>query len=166
MGLAGLSTYGIPKDRGRDEVHQVLDLLEADGCLRQTDGQYPVLWLTERGVKVLKGEETARLALPRPVQEAPEAGRTDSPAQTPDDQDFDAALFERLRALRRRIAEELRLPAYRVFNDRTLRAMARETPITPEGLLEIPGVGEVTLERFGARFLGLLREHRGKGPSS
>jgi len=55
-----------------------------------------------------------------------------------------------LRSLRRRIADRLQVPAYRVFNDRTLRSMAQRRPANEEELREVPGVGDVTLQRFGA----------------
>ena len=67
-------------------------------------------------------------------------------------------LFETLRALRRRIAEEQGVPPYVVFPDSTLRALCRLRPSTPEEFLEVPGVGESKLRRYGDRFLQLLSE--------
>ena len=72
------------------------------------------------------------------------------------DGDVDPALFERLRALRRRIADEEGVPAYIVFSDAVLRAMAARAPHTAAALLDVPGVGPVKLERYGARFLEAL----------
>ena len=69
------------------------------------------------------------------------------------------ALFERLRELRRSVAERQGVPAYVVFNDRTLREMAARCPRSPTELLDVPGVGEVKLERYGDLFL----EEIGKG---
>ena len=69
-------------------------------------------------------------------------------AETPD-----ADLFERLRALRKRLADERKVPAYVVFSDRTLQAMAVEKPCTPDGLLEIHGVGQKKLDEYGPAFL-------------
>ncbi len=65
----------------------------------------------------------------------------------------DADLFDRLRGLRRDLAERQGVPAYVVFNDRTLREMARRRPRTAAELLEVPGVGAVKLERYGSAFL-------------
>ncbi len=65
----------------------------------------------------------------------------------------DADLFERLRALRKSLADERRVPAYVVFSDRTLQAMAVSLPRTAEELLEVPGVGRKKLEEYGEAFL-------------
>ena len=65
-------------------------------------------------------------------------------------------LFESLKALRRRLADERGVPAYVVFSDATLLAMAEARPTTPAGLLAIPGVGPVKLERYGEAFLEVL----------
>jgi ATP-dependent DNA helicase RecQ len=65
----------------------------------------------------------------------------------------DVELFERLRALRRRLADERKVPAYVVFSDRTLQAMAAQKPRTPDRLLEIPGIGQKKLDEYGDIFL-------------
>jgi ATP-dependent DNA helicase RecQ len=70
----------------------------------------------------------------------------------------DAAMFERLRALRRRLADAEGVPAYIVFSDAVLRAMAAQRPRTPGDLLRVPGVGPVKLERYGAAFLEELAQ--------
>jgi ATP-dependent DNA helicase RecQ len=77
-------------------------------------------------------------------------------AEADDNTDGDAELFERLRALRRRIADAENVPAYIVFSDAVLRQMARRVPKTPSALLTIPGVGPAKLARYGGRFLELL----------
>jgi superfamily II DNA helicase RecQ len=66
-------------------------------------------------------------------------------------------LFEDLRALRRRLADEREVPAYVVFSDATLLAMAETRPTTEAGMLAIPGVGPVKLERYSEAFLAVLR---------
>jgi len=171
-GLNQLSTYGLLREYGREEIQEVLDLLEAAGCIQRSGDRYPIIRLTDRGVTVMKGEEKICLALPRPLaspkNDDPETQRRQrgtSRAKPADDDgiEFDQNLFEELRGLRREIADELAVPAFRIFNDRTLRGMAREIPVTPEELLQVPGVGDVTLERFGERFLGILRQHCGAG---
>ncbi|HET9581225.1 MAG TPA: ATP-dependent DNA helicase RecQ [Gemmatimonadota bacterium] len=72
--------------------------------------------------------------------------------------DADEDLFQRLRALRRELADQRDVPAYVVFSDATLRDMARERPADRDALLAVPGVGPVKLERYGESFLELLRE--------
>ena len=73
----------------------------------------------------------------------------------------DSALLEQLRTLRRTIAKEDQVPAYVVFPDRTLAEMAVRRPRTSAALAEIRGVGPTKLERFGERFLSVLRSADG-----
>ena len=62
------------------------------------------------------------------------------------------ALFDRLRNLRKKLADQRRVPAYIIFGDATLRAMARYYPATPEAMEGIPGLGEKKRAEFGATF--------------
>jgi len=73
------------------------------------------------------------------------------------DGDFDPELFERLRALRKRLADAEGVPAYIVFSDAVLRQMAQHRPGTRAGMLSLAGVGPVKLERYGEAFLEALR---------
>jgi ATP-dependent DNA helicase RecQ len=70
------------------------------------------------------------------------------------------ALFEKLRSLRKELADRQNVPAYIVFSDATLRGMADLQPTTPAALLRVPGVGPAKLERYGEPFLSLIREFR------
>ncbi|MDP9264573.1 MAG: ATP-dependent DNA helicase [Chloroflexota bacterium] len=82
------------------------------------------------------------------------------------DDEADPELFERLRQLRRSIADAEGVPAYIVFSDAVLRSMAQRVPTTPAGLLALSGVGPAKLERYGPRFLELLgtgRQQAGRG---
>jgi ATP-dependent DNA helicase RecQ len=74
------------------------------------------------------------------------------------DEIADPECFERLRALRKRLADGEGVPAYIVFSDAVLRQMAARKPRTAAELLQVPGVGPVKLERYGAAFLEVLRE--------
>ena len=72
---------------------------------------------------------------------------------------YDESLFEKLRELRAHIAQEESIPAYIVFNDKTLKAMSASIPQSKEEFLEVNGVGEVKYQRYGEAFLELLRTH-------
>ncbi len=166
LGFTSLSTYGLLRDWTQEELQQLFDELEADGLIRQVGDKYPMLTLTERGVRVMKGEAAVSISYPRRVRPSATSkpGAASKPSASPrvpgkEDEyaEYDEILFEKLRKLRREIAEELGVPAYRIFNDRSLRAMARELPTTEPDFLKIPGVGAVTLERFGKLFMRLLR---------
>jgi ATP-dependent DNA helicase RecQ len=95
-------------------------------------------------------------------------GRTSSlgvsiPGARPATDDLrDTPLFEALRDLRRRLADERNVPAYVVFSDATLLEMAAARPTTEAGLLAVSGVGPAKLERYGEQFLAVIREHEGE----
>jgi ATP-dependent DNA helicase RecQ len=156
FGLQRLSTYGLLAEYSQTQVQQWIEELAAQGCVareRMSKGKkvYPVLTLTGRGRKVMSGKEVLRLSHPLVKErEAPE----DQPLR----QEAEREAFQQLRHLRTRIAKHEGLPAYCIFQDRTLREMARTLPRTPEELLSVVGVGEVTLRKYGKKFLDLLRQ--------
>ena len=165
LGHDRLSTYGIGAELGRDAWLGLIRQLVHLGYLRQDMARYSVLTLTPAAAELLRGDRQLVLAKPRlrPVvqkskraarsrgavdgERAPELPLTDS----------EAALYERLRELRRRLADEAHVPAYVVFSDATLREMAAARPRTEAELLAVSGVGAAKLARHGAEFLAVLR---------
>jgi ATP-dependent DNA helicase RecQ len=71
------------------------------------------------------------------------------------------ALFDQLRNLRREIADENNVPAFMVFSDKTLRAMARQKPTTKSAMLQVYGVGFAKFETFGDRFMKAIKDYGG-----
>jgi ATP-dependent DNA helicase RecQ len=121
-----------------------MDTLFHEGLLRQTDGQYPVLNIASEGREVLSGRRTVHRIQVRPKPASPEM-RPEA--------GYDESLFERLRRLRRSLAEEKGVPPFVIFSDRTLREMASSFPVTERGLLMVTGVGEVKLSQYGSAFI-------------
>jgi ATP-dependent DNA helicase RecQ len=152
--------FGLLDDRPARELSGFLMQLVDQGALEK-EPEYGVLSLTQKGARILRGEEPAVLlgapsAAPRRKRKkAEEKARSAAPGKLASD---DRSLFERLRELRRRIADEERVPAFMVFSDRTLRGMAQLRPRTRDELLGIHGVGEAKLEAYGDRFLEALRD--------
>ncbi len=150
-----LSVYGLLKDEGEAAVRLWIDQLVAQDLLDyREDGPYTFLVMTDAGRRLCKGEGTVRLgrlAAGRPRKAKP--SRTAGDAAAGDLGPLDQRVFERLRTLRRRIAEEHHVPPYLVFTDETLRLMAQRRPSSPDALLRIKGVGESRLARYGAAFL-------------
>lgn len=151
-----LSTYGIGRERSAEAWLSLVRQLIHRGLLRQDIADYSTLKLTPAAWPVLRGEQRIELAVPREREAARPAARPRKRAIL-DTEPVDARLFERLRALRRRLAEERGVPAYVVFSDATLAAMAALRPRTPEELLNVPGVGQAKLARWGDAFLDALR---------
>jgi ATP-dependent DNA helicase RecQ len=155
-----LSTYGLLREHGkpalRDWVHQLI----GQGALTQSDGDYPVLKLNAASWAVMRGQQTVRLI--RIVRREKGESPKQSKAVEMSWEGVDQGLFEALRALRRQIAEERKVPAYVVFGDRTLRELAVVRPSTRERLRLVYGVGEAKLLEFGDRFLKTLDDYCGR----
>ena len=161
FGLDRLSTYGILSDYSQVQILKWIREITGQGCvafrrIAMGEKSYPVLELTDRGYHVMAGKEDIHLSTAVSEQ------RTVPPAP-PSGELADTEIFTRLRGLRTSLAQKEGLPAYCIFQDRTLREMARVVPQTRGALLAIVGVGEVTLRKYGAAFLGLLREIRQGG---
>jgi ATP-dependent DNA helicase RecQ len=75
---------------------------------------------------------------------------------------MDDSLFERLRALRKRLADESGLPPYVIFHDSTLREMAEHMPLDLDQFAALPGVGQAKLARYGEQFIAAVRVHRAR----
>jgi ATP-dependent DNA helicase RecQ len=150
-----LSTYGIGPERSHAEWMSLARQLIHRGYLRQDIAAYSVLKLTAAAARVLKGQEQVVLARPR-IREAPQ--RKPAARVTAELGPADTALFEALRALRRRLALEAGVPPYVIFGDAALMQMSVERPANAGELLEINGVGQVKLERYGEVFLQAIAE--------
>ncbi|WP_454084107.1 DNA helicase RecQ [Georgenia sp. Marseille-Q6866] len=152
-----LSTFGIGTELGDAEWRGVVRQLLAQGLL-QVQGEYGVLALTETAGEVLRGEREVRL------RREPERVRTarksrSGAAKAPLDLDEpQQALFQQLRTWRATTAKEQGVPAYVVFPDATLAAIAQSRPENRSELSGISGVGAAKLERYGEAVLGLVAE--------
>jgi ATP-dependent DNA helicase RecQ len=149
-----LSTYGLLKDASRSTVRDWIEQLTEQECLERA-GEFNVLKVTEKGRRVLKGMESPLLIEPPKKKPVPK------PAIVKDSWDgVDEDLFERLRLLRRKLAKRRSVPAYIVFNDATLRDLARQRPSSPEALLRVSGIGTKKLEQYGDAILTEIQKSR------
>lgn len=152
LGHDKLSTYGLGKEHSHEYWLSIIRQLIHRGMLIQNIAQYGVLQLTEAARPVLKGEIELQLAEPRinTVMKKPRVA---------DRSDYDKVLFRRLRALRKSIADAEEVPPFVVFNDTSLVEMAIEYPTTHQALLEITGVGQKKLERYGDEFIAAITSY-------
>ncbi|MCB9851350.1 MAG: ATP-dependent DNA helicase RecQ [Phycisphaerales bacterium] len=171
-----LPTFGVMRDYPKKHISAWIDQLTGQSLLER-EGEYRILKITRKGWQVLRSEEEAKLIEPatsattkkpknraatvrernktREQLEATTAGSNKAPARLPegplslDDQE----LFEKLREVRREIADEMNVPAFVVFSDKTLRALARAKPKSEEEMLTVKGIGPSKLAAFGEQFL-------------
>jgi ATP-dependent DNA helicase RecQ len=119
-----------------------------------------VLKLTEACLPVLQGKETFGILDLGSRDKAEPAARTRGTAA--EDMDgVDPGLFDRLRALRKTLAQRQGVPPYMVFSDKTLHEMCRHTPVTLDALRGISGVGDAKRDRYGFEFVQEIRAHAG-----
>jgi len=146
----------------RRKTVEMFNVVDRGGCRHQAIARY----LDERIEPCARSCDVCRGAgIESLVSAAAGSARTKSaraasaaPSSAIDAEPINPELFERLRALRKRLADAEGVPAYIVFSDAVLRQMAAAVPKSHDGLLALSGVGPVKLERYGEAFLAMLRE--------
>ncbi|MFC4727797.1 DNA helicase RecQ [Coralloluteibacterium thermophilus] len=156
LGHDGLSTFGIGTELDAWQWRSVFRQLVAAGWLAVDAEGHGGLHLTPAARPVLRGE--VKVALRRDVRRGRERSRSARVDSAPALDPADAAVFERLRALRARLAREQNVPAYVIFHDATLRAIAFSRPARLSELASIDGVGSSKLQRYGQAVLDALAE--------
>ncbi len=150
-GLNQLKTYGMLKDKGTGYVNGMMRSLLDRGLLRTENGEYPVITLTPLGENVMLGKSSYQLIWPNPSAEKmidlKDAG-------------FDPSIYSALRDLREKFAKAENVPAYVIFSNKTLEALARYRPTNLDEFLAVPGVGPVKAQRFARAFLDALALHK------
>lgn len=143
FGFNKLSTFGIMKGYTLKEIKDLVNVLIADDYLALTEGQFPVVRLKEKAVEVLKGEQQVYHKTQKRKKIAVE----------------DNSLFVVLKSLRKSISERENVPPYIVFSDSTLREMSEYCPLDEEAMLNIKGVGETKLKKYGEEFLQSIKSY-------
>lgn len=157
--LDTLSTYGIMKTDTTTRIRSITRFLQAEGYL--TDGEHSTLVLTRKSAEVLMQKKPVMMRTPkRSKTDRTETTKTRSGEAVA----FDKELFERLRTLRSKLAAEISVPAYIVFSDAALRQMCVSMPVTQSAFLEVPGVGRVKQERYGAYFTAEIQKYLRENP--
>ncbi|WP_245954299.1 DNA helicase RecQ [Paenibacillus flagellatus] len=148
FGFDRLPTYGAMSSRKEKDIVNLINVLVADGYMKLTDSQYPVLTLTAEAKTVLEGKAQVFQRV-TPVKRAA-ASTTDA---------GDESLFEKLRQLRKSFAERDRVPPYTIFHDSTLRELCVMLPQSEDEMLSVKGVGEHKYRKYGQEFLQCIVEH-------
>ena len=137
FGFDKLTTYGLMKGRSAKDISDFIEFIISESYLGVENGQFPTIYVSEQGKDVLTGKVTVN----RKVTVITTQVANDDP------------LFDQLRALRMKLAQEAGVPPFVVFSDKTLRDMSARMPITNDDFLEVNGVGLAKLERYGEAFM-------------
>jgi ATP-dependent DNA helicase RecQ len=148
-----LSTFGIGAEQSKGEWMALLSELMRTGCIEQSP-EYRTLFVTAEGLRSLKEHRSFAFAMPRFVAKTEKRRRRRLQALPAL---HDDALFEKLRTLRKRLADDRGVPPYVVFSDATLRELCTHQPVTLQAFRQIGGVGDVKLERYGTDFVEAIR---------
>lgn len=149
-----LSTFGIGKDKSPDYWRLLAwQLIHQEYCFQDIN-QYNVLKLNPKAIPLLKGEEKIALTIPNNDLKGKRKKNKDRNAPKP----ASSPLFEALRALRRKLADEENKPPFMIFSDATLHEMARIKPTTMNELHAVSGVGQHKLTHYGEAFLETLNQ--------
>ncbi len=165
-GHDAIPTFGLLKDFSASTLASFVDQLIDAGDLVRTDGEYPVLQLTQAAREVLTSERQAALVLPkRALEAAPQRtrlrkGRAAASSSRDDGAmpEMSQELFDHLRTVRRQIAYSIGKPPFIVCSDATLVEMAAARPRNEEQLLDVKGMGPRKVKEFGSRFLAAIAE--------
>jgi ATP-dependent DNA helicase RecQ len=158
-----LSTFGILSSHSKGELRDWIDQMVGLGVLdrfnivMQSGFNFPAIILNEESWKVMRNQRSVKLVQPMRSTKEMKAKRLKIADESW--QGIDKDLFEKLRAIRTRIAKERSWQAFMVFSDATLREMAAAKPSTLVQMSRIKGVGNAKLENFGEEFLQVINEH-------
>lgn len=142
-GLNKVSTYGIMKEYKTKIISDMINKLAADSYLNLTAGEYPVLRLTNKALHVLKNNEKVFMNV----------------VKIEDGKQNQDELFELLKKFRKTMAVEEKVPPYIIFSDTTLKDFSEYLPLTKNEFLNIKGVGEIKFERYGHKFIDLIKQY-------
>ena len=161
-----MPTFGMLKDVNEARVRDVLSQMATDGYLSIAEGRMPIVMFGARAAETAAPDFHYEIKRVERKSEAAGSGRSGGVADTADSanvpgdalgsyipDDDEESLFQKLRELRRTIAQEIGKPPYIVFSDKTLRDMARIKPVTDAQFLAVNGVGQHKLDLYGQRFI-------------
>ena len=146
-GFETLSTYGIMSDSNTSSLRRIVEFLIRENYLAETGEEYHVVEMTEKSRTVIKPAAPIRMKTPK-IEENKEKEVRQPPVSS--------ELLDRLKQLRHKLANSERVPAYVIFTDAALMDMCRKLPQSKAEFLNISGVGEVKLNKYGDKFMEVI----------
>ncbi len=155
LGLDQLSTYGIMKEVSQSRIREIINYLVLNGYIVLTNDEFPVARLGGDYKALLYSDEPLIMKVVAEQKSVSNKVRHVKHISNESIGEFDQMLFTKMKDLRLRLANENKVPAFVIFSDATLVDMCKKKPRNNEEMLEVSGVGEVKLKRYGEEFLKL-----------
>lgn len=149
-----LSTFNLMPDYSEAKLRDIVNFLLAENYIRSSGGEYPILQVEAAGKDFLFKKKSLKMKM---IKEEEKEVKKKVSADFKNQEEKD--LFAALQKLRKKIADEQKVPAYIIFHDSTLKLLASVKPKTSLELSQISGVGAVKLERYGKEFLEVINSH-------
>jgi ATP-dependent DNA helicase RecQ len=155
---ARLKTYGIGKDVSFFDWRDYVIQMANQGLIEIMYSENSALKISPIGWAVLRGVETVRLTTPSSSEDRK---KTQKALKTTVGAEINSDLFTALKKIRYAISKEEKMPAYIIFNDKSLKLMASKLPVTENEFLAISGVGINKMEKYGKKFMNVIRKFKG-----
>ena len=155
---AQLKTYGVGKDVSFFDWRDYVIQLANQGLIEIMYSENSALKISPLGKKVLKGEKKVKLTYPVTAEE--KKTKKTKVVRMTEEGDVNEELFKELKKLRYSISQEENVPAYIIFNDKSLKVMASELPVTENQFLSISGVGMNKMQEYGEEFMEVIRKFK------
>lgn len=156
--LDKLSTYGVMSDVPESKVRDIINFLVLQGYLEITNSDYPVVKLSNKASEVLFGGHKLNMKILKSYQKSEKASKSAISTSAKNDNE---ELFQKLRLLRNKLANCQGVPSYIVFADSALRDMCVKLPTNNAQFLDVSGVGQAKLEKYGEEFLKEIKNFIG-----
>lgn len=157
LGLDQIKTFGAGRNLTYPEWSAYLNQMINQGLLRVDFTDKSKIKTTPLSAEVLKDQLPVDLAAyKKKVKAAPKASKTRTNL---DDLEYNEKLFDRLKAWRLSLAREMKMPPYIILNDRTMKLICAELPLSSEELMAIEGIGKGKLEKYGMKIIELVTHH-------
>lgn len=153
--LASVSTYGIMKSESDKYIKDLIGALIADGYIKVSGLEYPILKLTEKSKEVLFDQKKVFI---KEIERDQRLVEKEKSPDIYDREDYDQALFLSLKKLRLSLSQKRNVPPFIIFNDASLKDMSVKKPKNDEDFLEVKGVGNKKLIQYGDLFLAEIKE--------
>ena len=149
------STFGIGDKLNKNEWQNIFRQLVSQNLLMVDINEHNGIKITEKGFLFLKKKESINFRKLTKKQKA-RKGKTSRKAKVELDNNLDQTLYENLKSARQQMAKKRRVPAYVIFHDKTLIELAKTKPQSFEEMLDISGIGEAKLKKFGQTLLDVI----------